>query len=71
MERVVSVLSNNFVTRNDIEMNIILYGVNSTMFYNLDNKIKIHKPNFTFNISKRSISTLKIIMKIFNVPNVA
>ena len=58
----VSELSNSFVTRNDIdEVHIILYGVNPIIFYNLDAKIKIHKPDFIFDTSKRFISTLKTI----------
>lgn len=61
MERVVSELSNHFVGNEEIDVHIILYGIKRDIFYPINKNIKIHKPPFKFDNSRRIISTLKTI----------
>ena len=59
MERVMSLLANDFVHRMKVELHFILYGINPEIFYPLSQKIIIHQPDFKFDDSKRLYSTLK------------
>lgn len=59
MERVMSELACYFETKENVEVHLILYGINPTVFYPLSDKIKIHEPTFPFDNARRIISTLK------------
>lgn len=59
MERVMSELASYFERKENIEVHLILYGINPVIFYPLSDKIKIHKPAFSFNNAKRITSTFK------------
>ena len=58
MERVASILLNQFVNHN-IEVNLILYGRRREIFFDISEKVIIHKPSFNFDSNPRLISTLK------------
>ncbi len=62
MERVVSELTNQFVYKENIDVHIILYGIKRDVFYKINDKVKIHKPDFVFDDTKRLTSTVKTIL---------
>lgn len=62
MERVVSELANHFEKKNELDIHIILYGIKRDVFYRINDNIKIHKPDFYFDDTKRLISTIKTIL---------
>jgi len=66
MERVVSQLANQFVNKEYLDVHIILYGIKRDIFYLINDKVKIHKPDFPFDNSKRLISTVKTILFLRN-----
>jgi len=59
MERVMSILLNDFVQREHIEVTLLLIGRDRVVEFNLDKNIKIIKPKFKFDHTKRNWSTLK------------
>lgn len=54
-----SVLANDFARRKEIDLHIILYGINPEIFYPLLKDISIYIPEFKFDNSKRFYSTIK------------
>jgi glycosyltransferase involved in cell wall biosynthesis len=61
MERVMSVLINEFSKKKDVEIHLILYGLKRDIFYYLPKNITVYKPNFTFKNKFRIISTLRTL----------
>jgi len=61
MERVMSELAWYFAAKKEVELHLILYGVNREIFYEIPKNITIHKPPFVFNNKWRLISTFKTI----------
>lgn len=61
MERVMTELANYFVLKSDLEVHLILYGISHDIFYNLSEKVNVHKPTFQFNNSKRLYYTFRTI----------
>jgi glycosyltransferase involved in cell wall biosynthesis len=59
MERVMSILLNDFVQREHIEVTLLLIGRDRVVEFDLDKNIKIIKPKFMFDHTKRNWSTLK------------
>ncbi|AFU68487.1 galactosyltransferase [Psychroflexus torquis ATCC 700755] len=59
MERVMSILLNDFVQREHIEVTLLLIGRDRVVEFDLDKNIKIFRPKFTFDHTKRNWSTLK------------
>jgi glycosyltransferase involved in cell wall biosynthesis len=59
MERVMSELAGYFSTKKDIELHLVLYGINRDVFYQIPENIHIHKPDFEFDGSSRLISSVK------------
>lgn len=59
MERVMSILLNDFAQRKDVEVTLLLIGRDRIVDFELDKNIKVLKPNFAYNHSKRNCSTLK------------
>jgi GalNAc-alpha-(1->4)-GalNAc-alpha-(1->3)-diNAcBac-PP-undecaprenol alpha-1,4-N-acetyl-D-galactosaminyltransferase len=59
MERVMSILLNDFVQREHVGVTLLLIGRDRVVEFNLDKNIKIIKPKFTFDHTKRNWSTLK------------
>lgn len=48
MERVMSILVNGFVLKPNTDVHLILYGKSPKIFYNLDSRVIVHKPDFQF-----------------------
>jgi len=53
-----SVLANNFASRENTEVHLVLYGKEREIFYHVDSRIVIHVPHFSFNDSQRVLSTI-------------
>ena len=66
MERVMTELAINFSKRNDLEIHLVLYGIKRDIFYLINDKVIIHKPDFPFDNSKRLTSTVKTILFLRN-----
>lgn len=61
MERVMTVLANNFCERENVVVNIVLIGKEPKIAFALNEKIRVYKPIFKFDDSKRFKSTIKTI----------
>ena len=61
MERVMAQLLDSFSCKPDIEIHLILYGINRDIFYPVPENIKIHLPPFTFNNDNRFFSILRTL----------
>lgn len=61
MERVMSELAHYFCANEAFEVHLILYGITREIFYNIPENIKIHKPDFEFDNSKRTWNTIKTL----------
>ena len=59
MEKVMSQLLESFSLNQDLEIHLILFGINRDIFYPVPESIIIHLPPFAFNNKKRFYSTLK------------
>ena len=59
MEKVMAQLLDSFGCKPDLEIHLILYGINRDIFYPVPESIIIHLPPFAFNNKKRSYSILK------------
>lgn len=59
MERVMSILLNDFVQREQVVVTLLLIGRDRVVEFDLDKNIQIIKPEFTFDHTKRNWSTLK------------
>ncbi len=66
MERVMSELANYFCKDQNIEVHLLLYGRKHEVFFTLNKKIIIHKPNFTFKNRLRLLYTIKTILFLRN-----
>jgi glycosyltransferase involved in cell wall biosynthesis len=58
MERVMSELSHYFVTKDSLEVHLVLYGKYPDVFYSVPDEVILHKPAFKFNDKIRFISTI-------------
>lgn len=61
MERVMSELVNNFCSKENVEVHLLLYGKSRELFYTVSDKVIIHIPNFPFSDENRLISTFKTV----------
>ncbi len=61
MERVMTELANYFVIQPNIDVNLILYGRERSVFYSINENIKIYRPSFTFNNQRRLWNTIKTL----------
>ena len=61
MERVMSILLNNFAQRNNVEVSLVLIGRHRRIEFDLDQRIQVYKPGFKFNPRQRNLSTLKTL----------
>ena len=59
MERVMSLLANNFAEREDTEVHLVLIGIKREVHYPVDSSVHIHRPDFTFKNSRRTFDTLR------------
>lgn len=69
MERVMSLLVNNFANRPNVQVHLILIGKNRNIEFELDKRINIHKPRFEFNPEARNWSTFKTLLFIRHTIN--
>lgn len=58
MERVMSTLANYLIKDSNLDIYLILYGINREQFYKVDPRIKIYIPPFEFTNEIRIISTI-------------
>ena len=61
MERVMSILADEFARKDKVKIHLVLYGKRQTIFYPLAQNIQIHRPSFVFNNTFRLWFTLKTI----------
>jgi glycosyltransferase involved in cell wall biosynthesis len=61
MERVMSELAKYFAQKESIDLHLVLYGKNPSVFYSLHENISIYKPSFVFNNRYRFWFTIKTI----------
>jgi len=59
MERVMSLLANNFSEKKHTEVHLILTGIHRRIDYPLSDSVVVHLPSFTFKNSRRSLDTLR------------
>lgn len=59
MERVMSELSNYFCTQTELEVHLVMYGINPLIFYPVPSNLIIHTPDWTFDDSKRIWHTIR------------
>ncbi len=64
MERVMSEIAWDFSKRENVELHLIMFGKERKIFYDIPDNLIIHKPDFEFNDSKRTLSTIKTIFFI-------
>lgn len=62
MERVMSELLNYIVKQLNRNVHLILYGIERSVFYELDSDIQVHRPRSQFNNRKRFWYTLRIFL---------
>lgn len=61
MERVMSELAWYFSEKEDVELHLVLYGINREIFHSLPEQIEVHKPDFPFSNSRRFFATLRTL----------
>ena len=61
MERVMAELANHFSKKDNLQLHLILYGINRDIFYPLPGNILLHKPPFVFDDHQRLLSTVKTL----------
>ena len=64
MERVMSQLLLFFSKHTAFELHLVLYGIKRDIFYEIPDKVILHKPNFQFNNNLRIWSTIKTLFFI-------
>jgi GalNAc-alpha-(1->4)-GalNAc-alpha-(1->3)-diNAcBac-PP-undecaprenol alpha-1,4-N-acetyl-D-galactosaminyltransferase len=62
MERVMSELVNYFAAAEKYTVHLVLYGIKREVFYEVSQKVQIHRPSFEFDNSKRFFHTVKTIV---------
>lgn len=61
MERVMTELANSFTDYEYTEIHLVLYGKSRDVFFELDDRIIVHKPGWPFYNNKRIYSTIRTI----------
>lgn len=61
MERVMSELANQFAKNDGVDLHLVLYGSNRKIFYALPENIRIHKPNWKFDNSRRGTHAVRTL----------
>ena len=62
MERVMSELANYLANLPGTEVHLVLYGRSRVIFYDIDERIIVHIPDFEFNNRLRTLSTVKTLL---------
>lgn len=66
MERVMSELANYFAKKEDTDVHLVLYGKSRDVFFPLDEKIQVYRPDFQFDAHTRFLSTVKTVFFLRN-----
>lgn len=61
MERVMAQLATRFAEKKNTDIHLVLIGINREIVYEVPDTVTIHRPDFTFNNSRRKIETLRTI----------
>lgn len=61
MERVASILLQEFSKRPDLELHLVVYGINRRIVYEVPPCVTIHVPPFNFRAHHRVLSTIKTL----------
>ena len=61
MERVMSEIAWDFSKRENVELHLLMFGRERDVFYDIPENMTVHKPEFKFNNSLRTLSTLRTI----------
>jgi GalNAc-alpha-(1->4)-GalNAc-alpha-(1->3)-diNAcBac-PP-undecaprenol alpha-1,4-N-acetyl-D-galactosaminyltransferase len=61
MERVVSVLLDEFTKAGNFDLHLVLYGRKREIFYRLPDEVQVHSPDFAFDRYPRWLATLKTL----------
>jgi GalNAc-alpha-(1->4)-GalNAc-alpha-(1->3)-diNAcBac-PP-undecaprenol alpha-1,4-N-acetyl-D-galactosaminyltransferase len=61
MERVMTEVANYLVKKPNYDVKLVLYGITREVFYEVDPRIPIIKPDFVFNNQRRFLSTIKTL----------
>ena len=61
MERVMAELATYFVQDPEIEVHLVIYGMNRDIFYDIPANVIVHKPYFEFNNHKRAWYSLRTL----------
>ncbi len=64
MERVMSLLANNFSERSDTEVHLVLIGIRRKIEYPLSESVIVHRPSFTFSNIRRKVDTFRTMLYI-------
>lgn len=64
MERVMSVLANEFAKKDGVVVHLLMFGKDCTIFYPISDSIIVHKPSFQFNNIVRTLSTIRTLFFI-------
>jgi GalNAc-alpha-(1->4)-GalNAc-alpha-(1->3)-diNAcBac-PP-undecaprenol alpha-1,4-N-acetyl-D-galactosaminyltransferase len=62
MERVMTELANYLIKITGVEVHLILYGRKRDIFFNLSEKVKVHRPRFEFRTGYRTWDTLRTVI---------
>lgn len=64
MERVMSLLANNFSEQSDTEVHLVLIGICRRIDYPLSDSVIVHRPSFTFSNIRRRVDTFRTMLYI-------
>lgn len=67
MERAMSELADYFASMENLEVHLVLYGITRELFYQVPEKVILHKPLFKFDNDLRLISTLRTLVYLRSV----
>ncbi len=62
LQKSFSILANYFAEISNVEVHLVLYGISKQRFYPLNEKVKVHTPNFDFLKKKRFYCTIKTLL---------
>jgi len=67
MERAMSELADYFASMENLEVHLVLYGITRELFYQVPEKVILHKPLFKFDNDLRLLSTLRTLVYLRSV----
>jgi GalNAc-alpha-(1->4)-GalNAc-alpha-(1->3)-diNAcBac-PP-undecaprenol alpha-1,4-N-acetyl-D-galactosaminyltransferase len=67
MERVMAELATFFASKENLKVNLVLYGISRSIFYKVHETVEIQTPDFEFNNKIRIISTMRTLAYLRSV----